>query len=98
LIDQSVGEPDHVFQTRRVFEPRQGRLRTKVAAAVGQPPAGDFERRIGAQSIEIVGVLVAATDRENARADHVGDRVGDARGIAPIGDAARQTPSHSQPP
>ena len=78
-------------QSRRVLQPRQGRLRTKIAPAVGQPAAGELKRRIAAQDIEIVGVLVAAADREDAGPDHVGDRMGDARGIAPIGNAARQT-------
>ena len=41
LIDQSVGQTDDVFQARRVFEPRRGRLRTKIATAVG-PTAGDL--------------------------------------------------------
>ena len=37
--------------------------------------------------IEVVGVLVAAADREHAGADHVGKGVHDARRIAPIGNA-----------
>jgi len=34
---------------------------------------------------EIVGVLVAAADREDAGADHVGEAVRDARRIARVG-------------
>ena len=44
--------------------------------------------------VEVVGVLVAAADREHPGSDHVGDRVRDARGIAPIGNAARQPLGH----
>ena len=91
LIDERIGQPDRVFQRRRVLQPRQRRLRTQIAARVGQPPAGELESRIGAQKIEIVGVLVAAGDREDAGADHVGERVRDARGIAAIGKATRQS-------
>lgn len=39
----------------------------------------------------LAGVLIAATDREDAGADHIGERVGDARGITAIGKAARQS-------
>ena len=98
LIDERVGQAHHVSQRRRVFQPRQGRLRAQVPASVGQPPAGELERRIGAQVIEIVGVLVAPADRENPGADHVGDRVGDARAIAPIGNATRHTLGQAQAP
>jgi len=62
--------------------------------AAGQPSAGELERRIGAQDIEIVGILVAAADREHPGPDHVGDRMGDPRAIAPIGNAACRTLSH----
>src|ERR1700748_1025584 len=86
----SIGQADHVLQPRPVFEPRQGRLGTQVAPAVGQPSAGELERRIAAQHVEVVGILVAAADRKRPRPDHVGDRMGDARAIAPIGNAARQ--------
>jgi hypothetical protein len=34
---------------------------------IGQPPAGKFERWILAQMIEVVGVLIAVGDGENAR-------------------------------
>jgi len=98
LIDERVGQANDVLQARRVLEPRQGRLRAQVPAGVGQPPAGELERRIAAQVIEIVGVLVAAADRKHPGADHVGDRMGDARRIAAIGNAARQAFGHAQTP
>ena len=98
LVDERVGQANDVLQPGRVFEPRQGRLRAQVAPAVGQPAAGELEGRIGAQDVEIVGVLVAAADRKHPGADHVGDRMGDARGIAPIGNAARQTLGYAQTP
>ena len=77
LIDQRVGEADRILQRRPVLQPRQRRLRTQVRAAVGQPPAGELERWIGAQTIQIVPVFIAARDREDARADHVGERMSD---------------------
>jgi hypothetical protein len=90
LIDQRIGEADRVLQRRRVFQSGEGRLRTQVRARVGQPAAGEFECGIFAQDIQIVGVFIAARDGENARPDHVRERVGDARGIASIGKEARQ--------
>ena len=53
-------------------------------------PAGELERRIGAQRAEVVAILIAARDGEDAGADHVCDRVLHAAWIAPIGDEARQ--------
>ena len=97
MIDEGVGQADRILQRGRVLQPRQGGLRTQVRAARGQPPAGEFEGGIGAQEVEIVGVLITAGDSENAGADHVGERVGDARGIALIGEAARQTIGDAEP-
>ena len=60
LIDKRVGEADRVLQRRRVLQPRQRRLRTQVRAAFRQTPASKLERRIGAQTIQIVRVFIAA--------------------------------------
>ena len=98
LIDKRVGEADRVLQRRRVLQPRQRRLRTQVRAAFRQTPAGELERRIGAQTIQIVGIFIAARDRKDARADHVGERMGDPRRIATIGKTARQSLGDAKPP
>ena len=97
-IHQGVGEADHVAQARGVLEPRQGRLRAQIGPSVGQAPAGELEGRVGAQGIEIVGVLVTAADREDAGPDHVGDAVSDAGRIAPVRDQARQPLGDAEPP
>jgi hypothetical protein len=89
LIDQRVGEADSVLQRRRVLQARQRRLRTQVRAAFWQTPASKLERRIGAQTIQIVRVFIAARDREDTRADHVGQRMGYPRRIPLIGKTAR---------
>jgi len=72
----------------------QARLRAQIAARLGQAPAGEFECRFGAQEVEVVGVLVAAGDGENASADHVSERVRDTR----VGKTARQSVCDPQPP
>jgi len=97
LIDERVGQPDRVLQRWRVLQPRQRRLRTQVGARVGQPPASELEGRVDAQGVEIVGVLVTAGNRQDASAHHVGQRVRDARRIAPIGKATRQSFRDRQP-
>lgn len=92
-----VGQADHVAQSRRVLEPRQGRLRAQVVAAVGQAPAGELERRIAAQLVEIVGVLVTHRDGEDPGADHVGERVRDPRRVAAVGHQAGEPRGDPEP-
>ncbi|BDV36182.1 hypothetical protein SS37A_37120 (plasmid) [Methylocystis iwaonis] len=59
MIDERIGQADHVTEGGRVLEARQCRLRTQIAARLGQPAANELERRVGAQDVEIVGVLIA---------------------------------------
>ena len=47
--------------------------------------------------IEIVGVLVAHRDGHDAGPDHVGQRVGDGRRIATVGNKARQALGEAKP-
>jgi hypothetical protein len=83
-VDQNIGQSDHIAQPRRVLQPRQRRLGTQIASRVRQPPASQLERRIGAQMIQIVGVLIAAADREHASAEHIDKTVHHPRRVAPI--------------
>src|SRR6267142_5633899 len=70
-VDQGVGQADYVAQSRRILQPRQRRLGTQIPARIRQATAGELERWIGPQMIEVVSVLVAAADREHASAEHV---------------------------
>jgi hypothetical protein len=97
LIDQRVGQADRVLQARRILHARQRRLRTQIGPGFRQSTASQLERRIGAQKVEIVGILVAASDGVDARPDHVGAGMSDARGIAPIGKTARQPIRDAKP-
>ena len=47
--------------------------------------------------VEIVGVLVAHGDSEDPGADHVGERVRDARRIAPVGHETGKTRGDAEP-
>ena len=109
-VDHGVGHAHHLAQARRILPTRHRRLRAQIIAGIGQAPAGQLEAGIGAQMIEIVGVLIAAGDREHAGAQNVGDAVRHQQRIARIGDqtlpaagrsryAARQRPeaSHRHP-
>lgn len=60
-----------------VLEPRDGRLAGNIVPAFGRAVAGDQQRRIMAQRVEIVGVLVASRDGHHARRDHGGVGVRD---------------------
>ncbi len=71
LVNERIAQPDRVLQRKRILQPRQGRLRTTIAARIGEPSAGELEGWIGAQKIQIVSVLIAAGNGEDAGADHV---------------------------
>ncbi|BCG75843.1 hypothetical protein MesoLj113a_70010 [Mesorhizobium sp. 113-1-2] len=89
-IDQHPAEPDDGAQVWQVLQARAGRLRAQINPAVGQPPAGELEGRVGAQPIEIVGILVAACDRKDAGAQNVGHGVRHPLWVARIVDRSRQ--------
>ncbi|MGY4447782.1 hypothetical protein ACVWZR_002442 [Bradyrhizobium sp. i1.3.1] len=97
-IDQGVGQADHVAQARRILQPRQSRLGTQIPVRVRQPTAGELERRIRPQMIEVIGVLVAAADREHPGAEHMDKAVHDPRRIAPIREHPRQIDRQTETP
>ena len=72
-IDHGVGHAHHLAQGGRILPARHGRLRAQIVAAVRQPAAGQLERRVGAQDIEVIGILVAAGDGKDAGAQNVAD-------------------------
>ena len=53
---------------------------------------------IGAQLVEVVAILIAAGDGEDARAQDVGDAVGDEIGIARVGDQRGELVGDAQAP
>jgi hypothetical protein len=97
-VDQSVGQSDHVAQARSILQPRQRRLGTQIATGVRQPSASQLECRIGPQMIEVVGVLVAAADREHASAEHIDKAVHDPRRVAPIREHPGQLVGQTETP
>ena len=89
-VDERVGEADNLAQRRRILPARDGRLRAQVRPAVGQASARQLEGRVAAQPVEVVAIGIAATDRQHAGAQHIGDRMCDVRGIAPVGNVRRK--------
>ncbi len=90
LVDQSVAQADRIADCRRILQAREGWLRGQIRTRLRQVPAGELERRIRAQRTEVVAILIATRDGEDAGAEHVRDRVRHAGRIAPIRDDARQ--------
>ena len=88
-IDEDAAKLHDFAQGRRVLPPRHGRLRAQIVARIGQAPTSELESRIPAQMIEVVRILVAAGDGQNARAKNAVERMGDQQGIARIGDDGR---------
>jgi len=73
-------------------------LRAQIDAGVGQPAAGELEGRIQAQPVEVVGILVAAGDRENAGAQDIGQPMSDPALIAAVRDHRGEPFGEAQPP
>ena len=90
----------HALQRDRsgqVLEPRDGRLRAQIGAALGQPADRHLEGRVGAQHVAVVAILVAGGDQQCPEADHLGDRVLDPLRRPRVLDAACQTLGDPQP-
>lgn len=69
----------------KVLQPRDGRLARQAGTALGRAVDRDLERRVVAERIEVVGVLVAAGDGDHARRHHIGVTVRDEQPIARLG-------------
>ena len=81
-----------------VLQPAHGGLGTEIAAALRRPADRQLEQRIGAQGVAVVGVLVAAGDREHPETQHGRQRVDRPRRVAPLPDAAGQRLGQAEPP
>jgi len=77
---------------------RQGRLRHQIATALRQAPAGQLEGRVEAQNVEVVAILIAAGDGEQARPDHIGVAVSCAYRVAFVDHAGGEQIGNPEPP
>ena len=56
----------------------------EVPAGVGQASACQLESRITAQPVEVIAIGIAATNRQHAGSQDIGDRMRDVRRITPV--------------
>ena len=68
------------------LQPRDGGLAHQVEAGLGQTAAGELECRIGAEVVEVVGILIPAGNRQDTRQQDLGERVHDPTRVTPVGD------------
>ena len=97
-VDHRVGHAHHLTQTRRTLPTRHRRLRAQIITGIRQTSAGQFEAGVGAQMIEIVGVLVTAGNGEHARAQNIDDTVCHQQRIARIGNQTCQAMGNPDTP
>lgn len=95
-VEIPVHPPEFPFADR-VFEPRKRWLTGQIRFAIRHPPRGDLERRIAAQKVGIVAVLVAASDLIDPLAQSLNGKVAHLGRIAPVGQTGRQ-PGHQVQP
>jgi hypothetical protein len=65
-------------------------LRGQIITALRQAPTGQFECRVLAQIVQVIAIRIPASDREDARAQDVAQRVGDLVRITVVGDDRRK--------
>ena len=73
-------------------------VRAQIGSGVGQPPAGELERRVAAQPVEIVTIFVAAGDCENPGTQNIGQPMDNPAGIAFVRDHCREPLGEAKPP
>jgi len=86
-IDHGAAHTQQSARVRQILEARDRRMRGELALG-RRETLRHLEHRITAQSRGVVAVLIAGADHEQAKANDVGERVGDEIGIARITDAA----------
>ena len=81
---------------REIPDQVRDRLTGNIVTAFGCAVAGDQERRVVAQRVEIVGVLVTRANRHHARRYHGGVGVCNEQRVARIGQGRRDHVRHAE--
>jgi len=97
-IDQPEPHSCQITPGRGILQPRQGRLGGQRGATVRKTFAGNPERRVMAQGIKIVAILIPAGNRKHAFTDHRGVVVDRTSRVARILQAGRQHAGKVHPP
>ena len=88
-IDQATADAIEGGHIRDVLQSRQCRLAHQVDAGHGRAATGDLHRRIGAQCVGVIAILITGRNQHHAHERHVGVGGGDAQGIANVGERQR---------
>ena len=96
LVEKGASEPCSLRSGRRVFKPRDCRLRGERCPALGTATDRELQKRIVPEPVEVVAVLVAASDGEGARRDEFYHLVPDAALVAGIGHRFGKPPTHAR--
>jgi hypothetical protein len=97
-VDQRASEPNQLTCGRRILPARHCWLAGKANRPVRQFAERQFEPRIMAQRVEIVGIFVAASDRQDPGAQYAIEAMGHTALVSGIGDATGKSPSNPNPP
>ena len=95
-IDQDFGKAVEIGPGDGVFQARERRLAGQ-GLAVGKSFAGHLKGGVGAQSVGIVGVLVAAGDLEDSLRKHLADGMAGIAGMAAVVDDLGDLTNQAQP-
>jgi hypothetical protein len=96
LVNESCTQPRRLGLARRILKATDGRLRGQRPAALRTAPNRKLHQRIMTQPIEVVSILVAASNRRYPRDHHFEHLVSDAIRIAPIRHGVRKPPAHTE--
>ena len=94
-VDHDVHHPHQFARRRGILPAAHRRLAGKTDGAAGQLAGRQLEARVVAQMIEIIGILIAAGDRQDPRLQDVGNTVDDTALVAGVGNTARQAPGNA---
>ena len=94
-IDHDVHHPHQFARCRGILPAAHRRLAGETDGAAGQLARRQLEAGIVAQRIKVIGILIAAGDRQDPRLQDVGNTVDDTALVARIGNATGQAPGNA---
>ena len=97
-IDEAGADPVQRAGVGEVLQPRDRRLARNVVTALRRTLAGDHQRGIVAQRIEVVAILVAGGDRHHARRHHRAIGVDDEQRVARVRQRVRDHGGETEAP
>ena len=66
-LSQRHSHPKQVFASHCVFQARNGGLTGQSGLALGSSSAGELERRIVSERVQVVGIFISRSDCEHSR-------------------------------